>query len=176
MGEFLSYLELHQQGIIVLFLCIFGIGLLAHYVMWIFGIGRFNRTSFRPPRERLNFVLADAAIKIINDFRHFLALLILVVFSAILGYAVYKSSNEANGIKDALQSVMATLGGLVGSIIGYYFGESAVRSNVGSGSNVNQEINQSGAEPVVAGTAIQDADLDPEVIEDIEPAPRPDTN
>lgn len=176
MGEFLKYLELHEQGIIVLFLCIFGIGLLAHYLMWIFGIGRFNRTSFRPPRERLNFVLADAAIKIINDFRHFLALLILVVFSGILGYAVVKSSGEANGIKDALQSVMATLGGLVGSIIGYYFGESAVRSNVSNNQNNNQDINQPPNDPNTGGTPIQNPNLNPDEIEDIVQAPPPNTN
>ena len=171
MSDFLNYLALNRQGIIVLFFCILGLGMLVHYAMWIFSLGRFTRTSVRPPRERLNFVLADAAIKIINDFRHFLALLILVVFSAVLGYAVVKGGTDVNGIKDSLQAVMATLGGLVGSIIGYYFGESAVRSNINP--NPNPVVNQPDASAGASGTPIQNPDINPEEVEDIETAPPP---
>ena len=37
-------------------------------------------------------------------------------------------------IKDGLQGVAASMGGLIGSIIGYYFGESAAKSRNPGGS------------------------------------------
>lgn len=189
MSEFLKILEEHYTGIIVILLGFLSIFILIHYGLWILGRGRFNRENdpvrlARPPRERLNFVLADAAIKIINDFRHFLALLIVLVFSLVLGYAVIGGAMNGEKLQDNLQAVMATLGGLVGSIIGYYFGESAVRQNTTvvapnttptTNPVVNPVINDLNS-PVAP---IQDANITAEEIEaidGIEAAPKPPTN
>jgi hypothetical protein len=165
MSDFLNFLRDHQTGIWVLFFMIIGVAVLFHYTMWVFALGRFSNRESMKPRERLNFVLADAAVKIINDFRHLLALLILVVFSLILGYAVVKGGTDGTGIKDSLQAVMATLGGLVGSIIGYYFGESSARSSAAVNPVVNPPVNPAGT-----GVSIQN-DVNPGSVEDIKPAP-----
>jgi hypothetical protein len=98
---------------------------------WIFSIGRFKSTDATPPGARpsgqsLRYVFSEAAVKIINDFRHLLALVIVVIFALALAYAMLQARASIADMKEALQAVVATLGGLVGSIIGYYFGESAV--------------------------------------------------
>jgi hypothetical protein len=69
----------------------------------------------------------DLIVKIIDDFRHFLALLIVVLFFLALGYALLRAGGDVEAISDALQAVSSALGGLIGAIIGYYFGESAGR-------------------------------------------------
>ncbi|MDP3856631.1 MAG: hypothetical protein Q8Q73_02600 [Stagnimonas sp.] len=102
---------------------------------WIFGIGRFRTpiTSDSEPSENLAYVVSAAVIRIINDFRHLLALIIVLIFAFALAYVLWIAGepkeagdklSQIEQIKEGLQAVVATLGGLVGSIIGYYFGES----------------------------------------------------
>ena len=89
------------------------------------GLGRFARKGVADT-SKVRFVVADFFVKIINDFRHLLALLIVLLFALALFTAMWPgiSKQEVGLIKDGLQAVAAALGGLVGSIIGYYFGES----------------------------------------------------
>jgi Mn2+/Fe2+ NRAMP family transporter len=98
-------------------------------------MGRFGRTPAPSARAELRFIFSEAAVKIINDFRHLLALIIVLIFAFALGYSLIKAASAVtnatsptmiDNMKEALQAVVATLGGLVGSIIGYYFGESSV--------------------------------------------------
>lgn len=102
---------------------------------WTLGVGRFRvrRPSESDQTENLAYVLSAAVIRIINDFRHLLALIIVLIFAFALAYVLWVATeaSDANDklsrverIKEGLQAVVATLGGLVGSIIGYYFGES----------------------------------------------------
>jgi len=129
MVDLLKFLQDNGNGIFVLFLTLLGIGVLVNYSLWLFGIGRFSGASAIPKEKKLNFVITEAAFKLINDFRHLLALILVVVFSGVLSYAVYISHGQVDALKDSLQAVMATLGGLIGSIIGYYFGEARGMSN-----------------------------------------------
>lgn len=123
MADLLSFLQQYGNGILILFLILFGIAALLNYSLWLFAKGRFKGAVNAPKDKNLNFVIANAAVKLIDDFRHLLALILVIVFSSILVYAVYISDGNVATLKESLQAVMATLGGLVGSIIGYYFGE-----------------------------------------------------
>lgn len=105
------------------------------WIVWILGRGRFGKPPSPAGRAELRFIFSEAAVKIINDFRHLLALVIVLIFAFALGYSLIKAASIATNpsspttienMKEALQAVVATLGGLVGSIIGYYFGESTV--------------------------------------------------
>lgn len=129
MNTLLQLLEEHWVGIAVIFSALCGLAALAQWVCWMFGLGRFElRHQGKNPVTRessLRFVIADLLVKIINDFRHLLALVVMLIFALTLLYALLRSENTAEGINKALQSVVATMGGLIGSIIGYYFGESA---------------------------------------------------
>jgi len=140
--NFLKLLDDYSGGILVLFLSLATIVLLIQWVAWIFLMGRFKPKppeSGTGPGDRfrqssLRFVFADLLVKIINDFRHLLALLMVTIFALALMYALYSTgasadANKMPNIKDALQAVVATLGGLVGSILGYYFGEAAARKS-----------------------------------------------
>lgn len=71
-------------------------------------------------------IIADFLARLINDFRHLLALVIVVIFFSLVFYSMAMSDKFEEKM-DALQMVMASFGGLLGSIIGYYFGESAAR-------------------------------------------------
>ena len=125
MTEFFTYLNANRGGILVLLLCLIFIILLVNWVAWIFSWGRF-RTPTRPSREPLRYLIGQALVKIIDDFRHLLALVIVVIFALALWYAMIRAGSNQQEMKDAIQTVVASLGGLVGSIIGYYFGESAI--------------------------------------------------
>jgi hypothetical protein len=91
----------------------------------MFGLGRFARKS--SSESGLRFVLANFFVKLINDFRHLLALLIFVLFALALFASMWPGmmKQDATTIKQGLEGVAAALGGLIGSIIGCYFGESA---------------------------------------------------
>lgn len=131
MVDLLNFLQTNGNGFLILFLIFLGIGLLTHYAMWMFGRGRFAGAADIPKDKKLNFVIAAAAVKLIDDFRHLLALILVLIFSIVLGYAVYLGRGSMDNLKDGLQAVMATLGGLVGSIIGYYFGEARSSGQTG---------------------------------------------
>jgi len=92
-------------------------------------------------------ILADFFVRLVTDFRHLFALAIFLFFVSLIFYAM-GMSDKFDEKMDALQMVIASLGGLLGSIIGYYFGESAVRrSQIPSNSQTTAEGNVPETEP-----------------------------
>lgn len=122
----------------MLFFVLASIVFLVQWFAWILAVGRFAATTSATGsggRAELRYIFSEATVKIINDFRHLLALIVVLIFAIALGYSLWKaasvetsadSPSVVDNMKEALQAVVATLGGLVGSIIGYYFGESSV--------------------------------------------------
>jgi len=140
--DFLTYFEARRVGIILILTSLIVLALIIQWLCWIFGCGRFGLStsggSTTTATEAVNsdgrpkgvigtivFLAGDFITRLINDFRHLLALIIVLIFGLALAYAMYKADGSLPGIRDALQAVSATLGGLVGSVIGYYYGESA---------------------------------------------------
>lgn len=127
MDSFLNFLEAHYVGLFLTAFIFFSGALLINWVAWIFSWGRFKGSlSKEDPGGGIFFLFTDLMVKIINDFRHFLALILVLIFAISLGYAFY-ISDSVESLSGALQAVVSTLGGLIGSIVGYYFGESAAR-------------------------------------------------
>lgn len=135
MARLFTFLQDNRGGIFVFFLCLASLAFLVQWFVWILGRGRFSATTASAGRAELRYIFSEATVKIINDFRHLLALIVVLIFAVALGYALWKAASVQTGadapsvvdnMKEALQAVVATLGGLVGSIIGYYFGESSV--------------------------------------------------
>lgn len=127
MGQFFDFLSAHRSGILLFMLLVLVAMLVLHWVTWLFARGRFRDagpTVSRP--QGLRIIFTDFLARIINDFRHLLALVIVLIFAAVLSYAMVRAGAALSDMNDAIQTVVASLGGLVGSIIGYYFGESAV--------------------------------------------------
>jgi hypothetical protein len=125
-GQFLAFLREHSASVWLLLATLAFIALVCHWMAWVFGWGRFNAATPQQPRSnQLRFVIADLFTKIIDDFRHFLALIVVVIFAASLAYAMFCAGKDGEGVSKAVQGIVASLGGLVGSILGYYFGESA---------------------------------------------------
>lgn len=132
--EFLFELtEKHPSGALLVLLYVLGLMLIVHWAAWTFALGRFKDQPRPIKPQNLGFLVTEALTKVINDFRHLLALILVLIFSFSLAYALYQAGNNMESIKDALQAVTSTLGGLIGSIIGYYFGESKVRRELGVG-------------------------------------------
>lgn len=124
---------------------------------WIFSLGRFRAPQSRS--DNLRNIFTDFLVKIIDDFRHLLALIIVVIFALALGYAMLRAGNQFDNMTKALQAVVSTLGGLIGSIIGYYFGESTA-----------QRARRAALDEDVLPEAIQQSDGP---MADIQPAPPP---
>lgn len=127
MTSILDYAGEHAVGIVVLLLAVATACGTLQWILWLFGLGRFRDVSPREANTR--YILTQLFVKIITDFRHFLALVIVVVFAIALFMAISPGllSGNVADIAEGVQIVAAGLGGLIGSIIGYYFGESAAR-------------------------------------------------
>ena len=154
MGNFFSYLEDNKIGIFVFIVCLFSIMLLIKWFASIFGLGRYQKNQGNSTYTEntaseytsIGYIFADLAVKIINDFRHLLALIIVGIFGLTLAYVLYTTADT--DLNDSLQAVIAAFGGIVGTIIGYYFGESAAKGATGNQApplpeTIDEEIVQS---------------------------------
>lgn len=140
-GTFFSFFGENGPALFNLFLCAVALMLVIQWALWLFKLGRFKKPDSPASSgsgNNLIYILTDFFVKIINDFRHLLALIVIMIFAWVLIYAVIHaitidensgSSTNFTNLKDVLQAVVSTLGGIVGSIVGYYFGESVGRSN-----------------------------------------------
>lgn len=151
MENFISFLEDHVTGIFLFLLLLLCLILFFNWLAWVFGIGRYR--NLRPtPKSGFFYIFADMMVKIITDFRHFLALILVIIFAIALAYAFSIANGNIENLSKALQAVVSTLGGLVGSIVGYYFGESAARSSQQSGGTNNPAATTSTNTPTVQGS------------------------
>ncbi|MCB9165209.1 MAG: hypothetical protein H6590_01240 [Flavobacteriales bacterium] len=143
MTEFLKTLEEHWVGVMVLLAMLLFIMIVFNWLSRIFNWGRYGKTldhALRSGAQRdLGNAWTDFLVKIITEFRHLLALVIVLIFASALVYAMYAAEGNMDDLATALQVVTATLGGLVGSIIGYYFGESKASALVNTLGNVGAQ-------------------------------------
>lgn len=102
------------QGIVVL------VSLVAagQWIAWILGVGRFRERS-----ARSGWFVQDFASTISADFRHILASALVVLF----GVALFVGIALEGGYPDAMQPVMNSFPGLLGAVLGFYFGEKQAR-------------------------------------------------
>lgn len=150
-----DYLAANAAGIWVLIVVIF-FGILA--AQWLFWILRWGRFRQEPPKEKsIRFILAELATNIINEFRHLLALVLVLLFGAVLAFGLVKAGSDAGKISAVLQAVASSLGGLIGAIIGYYFGESAGSRRTTDEPTATHDVKQ--GENV--GDGIREADIQP---------------
>ncbi|MFL6207867.1 MAG: hypothetical protein ACJ74W_03415 [Pyrinomonadaceae bacterium] len=177
MNAFLTFVETHQISILLLLLSLLVLTLMTHWLAWAFAYGRFRNVPPAPTdrKQDLRFVLSDAAVKIINDFRHLLALLIILIFAFALIFSLIHWRGSITEMKDALQAVVSAFGGLVGSIIGYYFGVAATKAGAAggaSGGSAGASTNVGESQPAgAAGGPMGAAGVPP-----ITPAPPPPDN
>jgi hypothetical protein len=127
MAGLIDFFAEHRAGVGVLLASGFAATLLLQWVCWIAGWGRFTRSAPGPGRQELRVVVTDFFVKIIDDFRHLLALIVVVVFVVVLVIVLWPGMMGGNvaSLEQGLKSVVASLGGLIATILGYYFGESA---------------------------------------------------
>ena len=88
----------------------------------IFGWGIYKDLKYNS-KDGLQYLILEFFIKIVNDFRHLLAIIVFLIFGFSLIYFVTYPDIAYEERLDGLKTVVAVLGGLTGSIIGYYFGE-----------------------------------------------------
>ena len=115
--------------------------LVLQWVFWILGWGRFSR-SF-PTTQGVRFIAADLIANIINDFRHLLALLIILIYGGVMAFGLLRAGADVQAVGNVLQAVSSSLGGLIGAMIGYYFGESAARRSSVNESRLQSDTDRS---------------------------------
>ncbi len=143
MENFFSFLETHINGFLILILLVFAIVAVINWLARIFKWGKYKGVQL-PPEEYSNtrYIISQFFVNIISDFKHLLALVIVIIFASLIIYSMRTTDDFEEKMK-ALQLVIASLGGLLGSIIGYYFGESAARTG-GQSISVENELTQQG--------------------------------
>ncbi|HEX7721216.1 MAG TPA: hypothetical protein VF397_03605 [Pyrinomonadaceae bacterium] len=175
MSSFFTFFQNYRSGILLFIFVLFAGAFLLQWLAWIFARGRFTRDAMSTTGtgtgdgsvKPSGFVLTEAAVKIINEFRHLLALLIIVIFAFALAYSLIKAGSLTTGdaitnLKGALEGVVATLGGLVGSIIGYYFGESS-KTNKSDASEKTVQQQPPPTDATATGTGVTGA---PPIVKD----------
>lgn len=128
MRNLLNFLYEERGGIVVLIGSLVALLIVVGQLARIFCWGKY-RVMTMPSGNGTSYVIGEFFAKLINDFRHLLALVLVLIFAAVLLFGLCRESADFG---EALQSVMATLGGLIGSIVGYYFGETAARRSSSS--------------------------------------------
>jgi hypothetical protein len=176
-GGFLDFFGVHWRGITVLVLLLLAAGVFVQWFTWIFAKGRFQRREGPADRQTLRYVFADLLVKIIDDFRHLLALVIVLIFALALTYALvlvaYEPTARIDATGKALQAVVSSLGGLIGAIIGYYFGEKAgERAAAAQTQTLPAAVAQAPAGPAAQSAPAPGAPAGPP----IQPAPPPPGN
>jgi hypothetical protein len=127
-AEFLALVGDQWRGILILLACLLVLTFVIKKLCWVFAWGRFKALPAAGGRDTLSFVFADLLVKIINDFRHLLALIVVMIFAAALINVLVLAWNRTESLdvlSTGLQAVVSAFGGLIGAIIGYYFGERA---------------------------------------------------
>ena len=136
MENFLTFLSKHSSGIFILILIFFSAILILNWLAKIFQWGRYKAgKSTLKESDNFGYIITQFFVNLISDFKHFLALVIVIIFTTLIIYSMTTTDVFAEKM-DALKLIIASLGGLLGSIIGYYFGESAGRSSSTSISNI----------------------------------------
>lgn len=153
MTDFLQVLEQHWRGVFILVFLITVLALIVRWLFWLLGWGRFAPRSDNPAQIGVwSYFGTTFVAKTVKEFRHLLALLIFLLFSAavILSMLPGLAGLDVGRMTDGLQGVAASLGGLIGSIIGYYFGEQAGASanrpgdDIGSSGEAIQDLTSTG--------------------------------
>ena len=75
----------------------------------------------------IRFVIAELFAKLIDDFPHLLALIIVVIFMMTIAYALWVAGGNVADLNASLQAVTGSFSGIIGVIICYYFGELSAR-------------------------------------------------
>jgi hypothetical protein len=136
-----GYLAPYAIDIVLALGILIGATVVIQWWAWIVGLGRFKPGQKGESQWSVARAAVELFVKIIDDFKHLLALVVMAVFLATLilvmaaGWPQPKATDSKN-LLEGIQVVVASLGGLVGSIIGYYFGESAARRGSGPGSGM----------------------------------------
>lgn len=150
MTDFLSFLEEHWKGVLILFFCLIMVLFSIKFLSKLFCWGRYkNHADSKNSREAISYIVIDLLVSIINDFRHLLALIIVGMFFVAILYSLIWGEGDFNQRKEAIQLIVTSLGGLIGSIIGYYFGESAGK-NKQRGLDEGGDTKPKNEEPVIS--------------------------
>src|SRR5262245_27602996 len=99
MRDLISFLENHFSGVLLLLILICFVLFFIQWILWLFGVGRYKEKKpggfFR--------IFGDLTKKIITDFRHFFALLLVLVFIGALIYALCISDGDIDKLTKSLQ-------------------------------------------------------------------------
>ena len=130
MEQFFTFLETHTNGVLILLVSLVVLTFIINYIAKIFNWGRYKNAYYVSESEsKVSYVIVEFFVRLINDFKHFLALTIVLLFTGLILLSMM-ATNDFDQKMEALQLVIASLGGLLGSIIGYYFGESAAKNSL----------------------------------------------
>lgn len=133
MKNFFDILGDGKIGFDDIFLTVAGLMILVHYILFMFRLGRYKPVEGDSEGDGSRGFLRIFVLKTVTNFRNLLALVVAVIFTGALFYAMVFASKDDETFKqqmEAIQVVVASLGGLIGSIIGYYFGESKAAASV----------------------------------------------
>src|SRR6266853_312047 len=92
MDRLFTFLQTYRGGILVFFFSLAALAMLVQWFAWIFGIGRFGK-DLTSGTKALSVAFSEATFKIINEFRHLLALLVFIVFAFALAYSLIKAAS-----------------------------------------------------------------------------------
>lgn len=184
MQSFRVFVDSYGSQIVFVLISLFALMAFVQWACWIAGWGRFRRSVAstddaeeeggatharrrQPAMERpLRFVFMDLFARLVDDFRHLLALVVMLVFFVAVLYALWIGGSDVDNLNKALQAITGSLSGIIGVIIGYYFGETSARA-----SGAQPDVIRPGGPPVQGPP--RDADPSVQRVGAADTAPRP---
>lgn len=149
--EFLTMLSKQSKGILMFILCVFALMSFINWLAKLFSWGRYKQPEIKSKGYgNLIYMVTQFFANLINDFKHFLALVIVLIFAGLIIFSMAATDLFYQKM-EALKLVIASLGGIMGTVIGYYFGESAARTNsaiTGNGEAAQQSDSLEGKESI----------------------------
>jgi len=133
MDGFFEFFNQHATGILVFLVVVLVLAVLCAWFIqklaWVMRWGRYKDIA-SPPASAAESALSRAysvfLTKLVDDFRLLLALLIFLLFTGVLFFGIWVAHSPSGGFDEvgkAIQAIVASLGGFVGTIMGYYFGQ-----------------------------------------------------
>jgi hypothetical protein len=111
MENLLRQLGDQARGVWELIGLLFALMATVTWCFWVLGRGRFSRPRPTDDRSTIAYYIGTFVGQIITEFRHFLALMVVMLFAVTMATVIFLGRHHFEDVKTGVQVVAASLGG-----------------------------------------------------------------
>jgi purine-cytosine permease-like protein len=138
MEDLLRLIETYWFGFILLLVALVVLSLITIRFLNLFGI-TVGYSQVLNARLRFRNAISKIFTEIIDEFRHVVAVVVLALFLIVFIITLLSFAEEADQRMQALNLMLTTFSGIIGTIVGFYFSEKGKQGNNLEGDIVTDE-------------------------------------